>query len=173
MNRIVAPRALAFTATVAALTTLAIAPAAAAQDYRLAQRDVTSITDALRSLFEGIRDGDVPKITAVLPSRAEFVALYQPNTGMFIERHQRAIERDTRELRRTFTDATFVGVDATAIAVNRTIRLERCGRFGARNSQCANGPVIEYRVGTATRRFRVDRLVRLANGTWKVYDVRL
>ncbi|MBL8677735.1 MAG: hypothetical protein JNK05_01105 [Myxococcales bacterium] len=164
-----APRALA---SLVALATLTAAPAAFAQDYRLAQRDVTALTDALRSLFEGIRDGDVPKITAVLPTRAEFVTLYQPGTAMFIERHQRAIERDTRELRRTFEGGTFVSVDG-AFAVNRTIRLERCGRFGARGSQCANGPVIEYRVGTATRRFRIDRVVRLSNGTWKIYDVRL
>jgi|LNFM01.1.fsa_nt_gb hypothetical protein len=155
-----------------ALATISVAPAASAQDFRLAARDVTALTDMLRSLFEGIRDGDTAKITAALPTRAEFVALYQPGTAMFIERHQRALERDTRELRRTFEGATFVSVEST-IAANRTIRLERCGRFGTRASQCANGPVIEYRVGTTTRRFRVDRIVRLPGGTWKIYDVRL
>jgi hypothetical protein len=156
-----------------ALATVAAAPREArAEELRLTARDVTAITDAVRALFEGARDGDAARLTGVIPTRADFVALFQPNTLMFIERHQRAIERDVRELRATFANGTFVALDAS-FAAGRTLTIERCGRFGTRASQCANGPIVEYRVGAATRRFRVDRLVRLRNGTWKVFDPRM
>jgi hypothetical protein len=158
--------------TCVALALFALTPATFAQDLRLNQREVHAITDAVRTMFEGVRDGDVAKITAVIPTRAEFASLYQPGAQPFLERHLRAIERDTRELRAVFAGATFVGLDSS-FAAGRSLRLERCGRFGARASQCANGPIIEYRVGSVTRHFRVDRIVRLPSGVWKIYDVRL
>jgi hypothetical protein len=117
--------------TCVALALFALTPATFAQDLRLNQREVHAITDVVRTMFEGVRDGDVAKITAVIPTRAEFVALYQPGAQPFLERHLRAIERDTRELRTVFAGATFVGLDPS-FAVGRALRLERCGRFGAR-----------------------------------------
>ncbi|MFO0561095.1 MAG: hypothetical protein U0269_23955 [Polyangiales bacterium] len=145
---------------------------ASADDVRLTAADATAITNTVRALFEAMRDGDRPRIAQLIPTHAEFVSLYQPGTLPFLERHQRAIERDTRELQRTLAGAVFVSLDSS-IAAGRTIRIERCGRFGARASQCANGPIIEYRVGSVTRHLRIDRLVRLPGNVWKVYDVRL
>jgi len=145
---------------------------ASADDVRLTAADVTAITNAVRALFDAIRDGDRARIAQQIPTRAEFVSLYQPGTLPFIERHQRAIERDTRELQRTLVGAVFVSLDR-GFAAGRTIHTERCGRFGTRASQCANGPIIEYRVGAVTRHLRIDRIVRLPGNVWKVYDVRL
>lgn len=162
----------AITAALCASLSLAVPATAVAEDRRLTAADVTAIGTVIRTLFDAIRDGDRPTIAQQLPTRAEFVALYQPGTLPFIERHQRALERDTREMQRTLAGATFVGMDAS-FAAGRTLRLERCGRFGARSSQCATGPIIEYRVGTTTRRLRIDRIVRLPGNVWKVYDVRL
>jgi hypothetical protein len=41
------------------------------------------------------------------------------------------------------------------------------------SSQCADGPLFEYRVGTTVRRFRIDRIVRLRGGAWKIFDARM
>lgn len=163
-------RALASSLVALALTAHGVV--ASADDVRLTPADVTAITNTVRTLIEAMRDGDRTRIAQQIPTRAEFVSLYQPGTLPFLERHQRAVERDTRELQRTLTGAVFVGLDAS-FAAGRTVRTERCGRFGARNSQCANGPIVEYRVGTTTRHLRIDRLVRLPGNVWKVYDVRL
>lgn len=145
---------------------------ASAEAIRLTAADVTAITNTVRTLFEAIRDGDRTRIAQQIPTREEFVSLFQPGTLPFIELHQRAIERDARELQRTLAGAVFVRIDRSFNAGN-TIQIERCGRFGARTSQCVNGPIIEYRVGNDTRYLRIDRLVRLPGNVWKVYDIRL
>lgn len=159
-------------ATALAALTLTAPRAARADDLRLTAADVTQITTLVRTMFEAIRDGNRPAITAALPTRAEFSSLFLPGTQPLLERHTRALERDTRELKNVFDGAVFVGIDAS-FAAGRTVRTERCGRFGARGSQCANGPIIEYRVGASTRHIRIDRLVRLPGNVWKIYDVRL
>ena len=51
--------------------------------------------------------------------------------------------------------------------------LQTHGRFGASASQCADGPILEFRVATTVRRFRIDRIVRLRNGAWKIFDARM
>ncbi len=145
---------------------------ARAEPLRLTARDVSAITDAARAMFEGARDGQPARIAAVVPTREEFLALFQPNTLMFIERHQRALERDARELRQTFAGGVFVGIEP-GFSAGRSLRVERCGRFGASASQCADGPILEFRVGTTVRRFRIDRIVRLRNGAWKIFDARM
>jgi hypothetical protein len=154
------------------LTALATAPDASAETLRLTARDVTAITDAARALFEGARDGQPARIAEVIPTRQEFLSLFLPNTLPFIERHQRALERDARELRATFAGGVFVRLEP-GFSAGRALRLERCGRFGASSSQCADGPIFEYRVGTAVRRFRLDRIVRLRGGAWKIFDARM
>ncbi len=162
-----------FRGAVSALVFALLVPATAvAEDLRLSAGDVTAITNTIRALFDAIRDGQAPRIAQQIPTRAEFVSLFQPGAQPFLERHTRAIERDTRELKVTLAGATFVNLDPS-FSAGRTLRLERCGRFGARTSQCANGPIIEYRVGTTTRHLRIDRIVRLPGNVWKVYDVRL
>ncbi|MDP3273598.1 MAG: hypothetical protein Q8Q09_00280 [Deltaproteobacteria bacterium] len=152
--------------------TLAWASAAQAETRRLTEADVRGVSEAVRTAFEAVRDGDTPRLRTVVATREDFVRLFVSGTVPFIEWHQRAIERDARELRGTFASGTFVSL-GPAFVVGASVRLDRCGRFGARASRCTDGPIIEYRVGTLSRRFRVDRLVRLADGTWKIFDLRM
>jgi hypothetical protein len=143
-----------------------------AADYRLTASDVAAITALARTLFDAGRDGATERLRAVIPTREEYVAVFAPDLAMLAERHQRVVEQDVRGLRTTFAGGTFQAIDSS-VAVNRAVRLDRCGRVSVRSSQCVNGPRIEYRVGTQRRYFRIDRLIRLPTGVWKIFDARL
>ncbi len=143
-----------------------------AADYRLTAADVTAIQALARTLFEAGRDGSAERLRTVIPSREEYLAIFQPDLPMLADRHQRIVEQDVRGLRTTFATGTYVSLDPS-IAVNRSLRVDRCGRVAVRGSQCVNGPRIEYRLGSSRRYFRIDRLVRLSTGVWKIFDARM
>jgi hypothetical protein len=159
------------TALAAALATALAAPSAHATPYRLTAADRAEIERVLRTFFEATRDGNTAAATALVPTRDEFRRIFQSGTDPFIERHQRAIERDVRELRQRFANGTWVGL-SSGFARGGAVELSQCGRLAVPASQCIDGPVIDWRVGTSVEHLRIDRLVRL-DGHWKIFDARL
>lgn len=157
---------------IASLVLTAASATGYSADYRLTAADVTAITALARTLFEAGRDGQAERLRAAIPTREEYLATFAPTLSMLADRHQRIVESDVAGLRTTFAGGTFVSIDGTFTA-NRGIRMDRCGRVAVRTSQCINGPRIEYRVGDRRRYFRIDRLVRLPSGVWKIFDARM
>lgn len=163
----------------AALTTLAMTASAHATPYALTAADRAEITALARSFFESARDA-TRDVRDVYPTVAEMRALFPTpraaaDAGVspvdeVVQRQLRAIERDVRDLAATFHGGRFVGLGARSYPRN-TVDLRPCGRFARADTQCGDGPLIEYAVGEETRRFRLDTLVRL-RGRWRVYDVR-
>ena len=93
----------------------------------------------------------------------------RPNEPVVL-RQLNAIDRDVQALRERFRAGVFVGL-AGPVARENTLRQRPCGRFARRDAQCADGLMLEYRVGNETRRFNVDTLVR-AGGRWRSLAVR-
>ena len=150
---------------------LAIAPLAQATPYAPTATERTEVAQLLRGFFEATRDGDVQAIATAVLARDEFVQLYLPGTEPFVERQQRAIERDVRELRSHFAGGTWVGISGP-FATDPIVEIVPCGRFGRPESECTLGPVISWRTGDTLRQMRVDRLVRVG-GHWKIFDPRI
>jgi hypothetical protein len=155
----------------AAVLVTSFATLAQASDYNVSVADRTEVEELLHRFFDATRDGNQPLAQQTLPTRDEFAQLFQPGTEPFVERHQRAIERDVRDLRERFAGGTFVGL-ASGFVAGSSIALGPCGSFGAPQGECTAGPVIEWRAGNETRRLRIDRLVRI-RGHWKIFDPRL
>lgn len=173
MNRPTARLSLAVAVVAAAL------PADAAP-YALTPADRAEITALARSFFEATRDG-VRNVESVYPTPADLRSLLPsarrgaadagPSPADEVaDRQFMAIERDARALRETFRGGVFTGVAARSYPRD-TIDLRPCGRFARANTQCGDGPLIEYTVNGEARRFRLDTLVRL-RGHWRVFDVR-
>jgi hypothetical protein len=159
------------TALVICMTLGSVALDARAADYTITAADRSEIEELLHRFFDAARDGNAALAAQAIPTRVEFAQLFQPGTEPFVERHQRAIDRDVHDLREHFAGGTFVGLTG-GFEAGATVVLSPCGTFGAPQSECASGPVIEWRAGAETRRMRVDRLVRI-HGHWKIFDPRL
>jgi hypothetical protein len=155
----------------ALLLALTASSAAQAASYRITAADRTEIERVLRAFFEATRDGNTAAASAHIPTAAEFRQIFARGAEPFIERHQRAIERDVRELRQRFAGGTWVGLSGP-IARGGAVEMTTCGRLGAPQSRCIDGPVIDWRVGDRVEHLRIDRLVKL-DGRWKIYDPRL
>jgi hypothetical protein len=153
------------------LLTLAIAPLAQATPYAPTPADRAEVAQLLHGFFEAARDGDVESIAAAILAHDEFVQVYLPNTEPFVERQERAIERDVHELRLHFAGGTWVGLTGP-FATDAVVDVVPCGRFGRPDSECTLGPVISWRAGSIVRQMRVDRLVRIG-GHWKIFDPRI
>lgn len=152
---------------------------AQATPYRLTPADRTEITALVRTFFEATRD-DAPAQTGVYPTREELRGMFPAEAagpagaptavGELVGRHLSAIERDARELRARFHAGVFVRVSGP-VMTRGVIDLRRCGRFARPETQCGDGPLVEYTVGAEARRLRLDTLVRL-NGHWRIFDAR-
>ncbi len=162
------------------LATLAAVLPADAAPYALTAADRAEITALARSFFEATRDG-ARDVANVYPSPTELRTLFAATRRQsadagpspvdeIAQRQYLAIERDARALRDTFRGGVFVGIAARSYPRD-TVDLRPCGRFARATTQCGDGPVIEYTVGSEARRFRLDTLVRL-RGRWRVFDVR-
>jgi hypothetical protein len=158
----------------------AVARPAESAPYALTAADRVEITALARSFFEATRDG-TRDVQGVYPTPVDLRGLFPaarrgsadagPSPADEIaQRQYEAIERDARALRETFQRGVFVGITATSYP-RGSVDLRPCGRFARATTQCGDGPVIEYTVGSETRRFRLDTLVRL-RGHWRVFDVR-
>lgn len=169
------------TTTLATWTTLACLSAggAHATPRRMTPAERAEITDLARRVLEGVRDGTRNPV-GLFPTTSELRAVFgmrEPadggadEGGMLVQRHLESLARDARDLRPRLAGAQFRGIAGPSFVAG-TIDPRRCGRFGAPGSQCADGPVVEYAVGGATRRFRIDTLVRVG-GHWRVLDLRL
>lgn len=156
---------------VAALFTLGLAATADARPYRLTPADRTEITQLLQTFFDATRDGNTAAARATMPTLPELQSLFQSGFAPFVEMHQQALDRAIRELRPRFAGGTFVGL-AGSFVTSPNIEIRACGRWSSATSECAAGPVIEWRAGTETRRLRIDTLVRMA-GRWRIFDPRL
>ncbi len=167
---------------VTVLTTTALALAAVSGEavpYTLTPADRAELTTLARTFFETARDAS-PGTTGVYPTLAELRALFPAvraggDAGLspaeeIANRQLQAIERDVRDARTNFAGGRFVGLVGRS-ATRPTIELRPCGRFARADSQCADGPTFEYEAGGATRRYRIDTLVRV-RGHWKIFDVR-
>ncbi len=160
------------------VTALAWAMPAEAANHPLSAADRAEITALARSFFDATRDG-ARTVTAVYPTPDELRGVFPPGRAgdagisapeATVQRQFAAIERDARALREVFQGGTFVGLSARSYP-GGVIDLRPCGRFARATSQCGDGPVIEYRVGTETRRFRLDTLL-FVRGHWRIFDVR-
>ncbi len=127
-----------------------------------------------RSLFDAVRAGEA-EAPGVFPSPAELREVFgvrevgdAGSENLLVARQRAAIVRDVRELRSVLAGAEYVGL---AGPPRTTVDARRCGRFGVQAAPCADGPVVEYRIGLETHRFRVDTLVRVG-GRWRVFDLR-
>jgi hypothetical protein len=153
-------------------------PPAAAVPRPLTAAERAEITALARRLVDAVRDGarDPAGLFPTAPELRVVFGLRDPGDaapdggGMLVQRQLEALSRDARDLRPRLAGARFRGLAGAAFA-RGTIDPRRCGRYGAPGSQCADGPVVEYAVGGAVRRFRVDTLVRV-NGRWRVLDLR-
>ena len=52
------------------------------------------------------------------------------------------------------------------------VHTDRCSPFAMPQSECLDGPVIEWTVNGETRRMRVNKLVRV-DGHWRVFAPRM
>lgn len=168
------PTTLATWMTLASLT----AGAAHATPRRLTPAERAEITELARRVLEVVRDG-ARDPAGVFTTPAELRAVFGVGApadggadagGMLVQRQLEAQARDARDLRPRLAGAQFRGITG-ATFVAGTIDPRRCGRFGAPASQCADGPIVEYTADGATRRFRIDTLVRVG-GRWRVLDLR-
>ena len=163
-----------------ALAALTLTLTADASPYALTPADRAEITALSRSFFEATRDGvrnvenvyvTPADLRSLLPQSRRGAADAGPSPAdEVVDRQYLAIERDARALRETFHHGVFVGIAARSYPRD-TIDLRPCGRFARANTQCGDGPLIEYTVNGEARRFRLDTLVRL-RGHWRVFDVR-
>lgn len=158
--------------------------AAGAVPLRVSASERQELTSLARRFFESTRDG-ARSPANVYPSRSDLVALFStvevvpgpmrapaqttPNEAVVL-RQLGSIDRDVQALRERFRGGTFVGLTGV-LAREGTLRQRGCGRFARRDSVCADGLILEYRVGTETRRFNIDTLVRVG-ARWRILDVR-
>jgi hypothetical protein len=149
-----------------------------ASPRRLTPAERTEITALARRVLEGVRDG-AREPAGLFPTASELRVVFglrEPGDagpdggGMLVQRQLEALSRDARDLRPRLATAIFRGI-AGASFMRNTIDPHRCGRFGTPDSQCVDGPVVEYAVGGSVRRFRIDTLVRVG-GHWRVLDLR-
>ncbi len=152
--------------------------AAHATPRRLTPAERTEITELARRVLEVVRDG-VRDPVGVFATPAELRAVFglresgdagPDGGGILVQRQLEALSRDARDLRPRLAGGRFVSIGGGGFARD-SIDPRRCGRFGAATSQCADGPVVEFTVEGATRRFRIDTLVRVG-GHWRVLDLR-
>ena len=149
-----------------------------ASPRRLTPAERAEITELARRVLEGVCDGarDPAGLFPTAPELRGVFGLRDPGDagpdggGMLVQRQLEALSRDARDLRPRLAGALFRGIAGASFTRN-TIDPRRCGRFGAPDSQCVDGPVVEYTVGGSVRRFRIDTLVRVA-GHWRVLDLR-
>ncbi|MEI8257760.1 MAG: hypothetical protein WCJ30_18950 [Deltaproteobacteria bacterium] len=160
----------------AALAALALALAAShgahaqAQARALSAAEHDEIARLLETFFTAARDGDARALAGVLPTDPQFARIFMAGTEPLVERHRRAIARALADLRTRFAGGRWVamrGLDAAA-----TVHPQRCASFAAPNSECLDGPVIEWVAGTEALRMRVNRLVRV-DGHWRLFAPRL
>lgn len=165
------------------LTTALLAPSiAAGVPLRVSAAERRELESLARRFFESTRDG-ARSPDGVFPTRAELGTLFERDEGLpgpvrvaarpnepVVLRQLSAIERDVQALRERFRAGVFVGL-AGPVARESTLRQRPCGRFARRDAQCADGLMLEYRVGNETRRFNIDTLLR-ASGRWRILDVR-
>ncbi len=158
--------------------TLAVAPVADAAPYALTAADRAELTALAQRFFEHTRDGD-RNPADLYPTLADLRALYMVTGSIsgaptmaeaVVDRQLQALTRDAHDLHDTFARGTFRGITGAGYARGR-LDVHRCGRFARPESQCADGPLVEYTVGTTTRRFRLDTVVRI-RGHWRVLDIR-
>lgn len=166
------------------LAVLVFSSVADAVPLRVSAAERQELTSLARRFYESTRDGArAPE--SVFPTRAELVSLFTtveslpgpvraparstPNEAVVL-RQLGAIDRDVRSLRERFRGGTFVGITG-ALAREGTLRQRGCGRFARRESVCADGLILEYRVGDETRRFNIDTLLRVG-ARWRILDVR-
>lgn len=151
---------------------------AVASPRRLPPIERAEITELARRVFAAVRDG-VREPAGIFPTAPELRVVFglrapgdagPDGGGLLVQRQLEALSRDSRDLRPRLAGAQFRGIAGASFARN-TIDPRRCGRFGAADSQCADGPVVEYTVGGSVRRFRIDTLVRVG-GRWRVLDLR-
>jgi hypothetical protein len=167
-------------ATVLALGLLGSAGWATPHPLSVAER--AELAALVRTFFETTRDGGARR-AAVYPTPEEVRGLYPSNPGpradagaapsgydAMADRQAQAMERDARELRAVFRGGVYVDL-APAWRARASLDVRRCGRFARAETQCADGPVFEYTVGSERRRFRIDTLVRV-RGHWRVLDAR-
>lgn len=168
------PTTLATWMTLATLTT----GAAHATPRRLTPAERAEITELARRVLAIVRDG-VRDPAGVFPTAAELRGVFglrdtadagPDGGGMLVQRQLEALSRDARDLRPRLAGGRFVSIGGGGFARD-SIDPRRCGRFGVATSQCADGPVVEFTVDGATRRFRIDTLVRIG-GRWRVLDLR-
>ncbi len=152
--------------------------AAHATPRRLTPAERAEITELARRVLEVVRDG-VRDPAGVFATPAELRVVFgvrEPTDGgaddggMLVQRQLEALARDARDLRPRLAGGRFVSIGGASFVAG-TIDPRRCGRFGAPTSQCADGPVVEFTADGATRRFRIDTLVRVG-GHWRVLDLR-
>ncbi len=154
---------------------LSVAPSAGAVPLRVDPAVRAEITALAERAFVAVRDG-VRDPAGVFPTLAEMRAIFGVTAGgatpqaSFAEAQFRALARDARDFQERFRTGRFVGLAAT-FAGGGSIDLHRCGRLTRADSQCVEGPVIEYEVNGERRRFRLDALVRVG-GRWRVFDLR-
>lgn len=154
-----------------ALCALLLAPPAQARPHALNAQERAQIEGLLRAWFEGVRDGNTANIVAQQPTADEWRQIFQPGTEELWGRQIGVLARDARELRERFADGQWIGL-AAPWATQRSIDVDRCGRFGREQSECSDGPVLEWRARGEVRRLRIDRLVRVGN-RWRLFDARL
>jgi hypothetical protein len=147
------------------------ASGAQATPMPLAPSDHAEIARVLRTFFESTRDGDYATARTTIPTHDEFTAIFAEGTADVLAQHLRAIDRDVHELHDRFAGGIWTGIVGD-FARTASLEVAPCGRIARPESQCANGPVIEWHVGTESRRLRIDRLVRVG-GHWKIFDPRL
>lgn len=161
-----------------ALALVALAPSVDASPYALTAADRAELTALAQRFFEHTRDGDRAPAD-LYPTRDDLRALYgasaapsgAPAAGdAVVDRQLEALTRDAHDLRATFAGGTFRGISGAGYARGR-VDVHRCGRFARADSQCADGPLVEYVVGGAARRFQLDTVVRV-RGHWRVLDIR-
>lgn len=162
---------------------------AEAVPLRVGEAERAELEALARRFYESTRDG-VRTPAEVFPTREELRALFARADGVTAPRavadagagggaamgdavvtHQlTAIDRDVRALRERFQGGTFRGLAGPAVT-ERALRQRGCGRFARADAVCADGLMLEYQVGSETRRFRIDTLVRIGR-RWRILDVR-
>ncbi len=154
------------------LAALVLAPSrtAHAQTRVLSAAEHDEIARLLEAFFTAARDADTRGLAGVLPTDPQFARIFLPGTEPLVARHRRAIARALDDLHARFAGGRWVamrGLDTGAF-----VHIQRCASFAAPQSECLDGPVIEWTAGAETLHMRVARLVRV-DGHWRLFAPRL
>lgn len=154
----------------AALVLVAPSRTAHAQTRVLTAAEHDEIARLLEVFFTAARDADTRGLAGVLPTDPQFARIFLPGTEPLVARHRRAIARALDDLHTRFAGGRWVAM--RGLDTGASVHIQRCASFAAPQSECLDGPVIEWTVGTETLHMRVNRLVRV-DGHWKLFAPRL